>query len=50
MRNISNNLIKNGFDQRFLDNVDPESLAGFEIARVMAVHKDSYMINNGEDG
>jgi len=49
MKNISNNLKRIGFDQWFLDHVDPESSAGFEIARVMAVHKDSYMINNGEN-
>jgi ribosome biogenesis GTPase len=49
MRNVSNNVKEIGFDEWFLDNVDPESLAEFEIARVMAVHKDSYTINNGEN-
>jgi len=49
MRNVSNNVKEIGFDEWFLDNVDPENLAEFEIARVMAVHKDSYTINNGEN-
>lgn len=40
---------KIGFDKWFQDNVDPERLAGLEIARVIAVHKDSYTINNGEN-
>ena len=38
---------KLGFGKWFLDNVDPEDLNRFDIARVMAVHKDSYTINNG---
>jgi ribosome biogenesis GTPase len=37
-----------GFEQWFQDNVDPEDLHQFDIARVMAVHKDSYTINNGK--
>jgi len=49
MRNVSNNVKEIGFNEWFLDNVDPENLAEFEIARVMAVHKDSYTINNGEN-
>ncbi len=38
---------KLGFGKWFQDNVDPEDLNRFDIARVMAVHKDSYTINNG---
>jgi ribosome biogenesis GTPase len=49
MKNISYSIEKLGFDKWFQDNVDPESLEGHEIARVIAVHKDSYMINNGEN-
>ncbi|MBW1892655.1 MAG: ribosome small subunit-dependent GTPase A [Deltaproteobacteria bacterium] len=49
MRNISHNIEKIGFDKWFQDNVDPEKLAGLEIARVIAVHKDSYTINNGKN-
>ncbi len=48
MNNISTNIINFGFDKWFQDNLDPESLDELEIARVTAVHKDSYMITNGE--
>ncbi len=49
MKNVSYNIEKLGFDKWFQDNVAPERLAGLEIARVIAVHKDSYAINNGEN-
>jgi len=49
MKNVSHNIEKIGFDKWFRDNIDPGRLAGFEIARVIAVHKDSYTINNGEN-
>ena len=49
MKNISYSIEKLGFDKWFQDQVDPESLGGLEIARVIAVHKDSYTINNGEN-
>ena len=49
MKNISHDIEKMGFDKWFLDNADPENLANHEIARVVAVHKDSYTINNGEN-
>ena len=48
MNNISNNLKTIGFDNCFLDNVPPGGLEQFDIARVVAVHKDSYTISNGE--
>jgi len=48
MNNISCSIEKLGFDNWFQDNVDPESLEELEIARVIAVHKDSYTITNGE--
>ncbi|MBW1642900.1 MAG: ribosome small subunit-dependent GTPase A [Deltaproteobacteria bacterium] len=38
-----------GFGKWFQDNVDPVDLNRFDIARVMAVHKDSYTINKGEN-
>ncbi|MCP4369498.1 MAG: ribosome small subunit-dependent GTPase A [Deltaproteobacteria bacterium] len=38
-----------GFGKWFQDKVDPVDLNRFNIARVMAVHKDSYTINNGEN-
>ena len=46
---ISHGIEKLGFEKRFQKNVDPVDLNRFDIARVMAVHKDSYTINNGED-
>jgi len=39
---------KLGFGKWFQDNIDPVGMNKFDIARVMAVHKDSYIINNGE--
>ncbi|SDP61204.1 ribosome small subunit-dependent GTPase A [Desulforhopalus singaporensis] len=48
MDNESNNLEKIGFDKWLLERVPAESLEQFEIARVVAVHKDSYTISNGE--
>ena len=49
MKNISSRIEKLGFDKWFQDNLDPESFEGLEIARVIAVHKDSYTINNGDN-
>ncbi|MCP4551989.1 MAG: ribosome small subunit-dependent GTPase A, partial [Bacteroidetes bacterium] len=49
MNKISHNLEKLGFGKWFQDNVDPVDLDRFDIARVMAVHKDSYIINNDEN-
>ena len=48
MNNISNNLEKIGFGEWLLETVAPESLEQFDIARVIAVHKDSYSISNGD--
>ncbi|MBU0729420.1 MAG: ribosome small subunit-dependent GTPase A [Proteobacteria bacterium] len=48
MNNISNNLEKIGFGKWLLETVTPEILEQFDIARVVAVHRDSYSINNGE--
>lgn len=47
MNNIPKNLEQIGFEQRFLETVDLERLEKFDIARVIAVHKDSYTLNNG---
>jgi ribosome biogenesis GTPase len=49
MKNISDNLEKLGFDIWFRDNVDLERLEGLDIARVIAVYKNSYTINNGQN-
>jgi ribosome biogenesis GTPase len=46
---ISSNIEKLGFDKWFQDHVEPENLKSFELARVFAVHKDSYTISNGEN-
>lgn len=48
MTNSSYPLKQLGFDKWFLENTDPERHTGLEIARVIAVHKDSYVITNGE--
>lgn len=45
---ISNQIEKLGFEKGFLESTEPSDLNSFNIERVMAVHKDSYTINNGE--
>ena len=47
MNMIPYGIEKLGFEKWFQDNADPEDLNRFDIARVMAVHKDSFTINNG---
>jgi len=49
MKNIPARLLQLGFNSCFQDNLDPEHVESFEIARVIAVHKDSYTISNGEE-
>ncbi|MDM8539696.1 hypothetical protein QUF90_01275 [Desulfococcaceae bacterium HSG9] len=49
MNKITNDIKTLGFGKWFQDNVDLADLDKFDIARVMAVHKDSYIINNGKD-
>ena len=46
---ISVGVEKLGFGQWFRDKVGPVDLNRFDIARVTAVHKDSYSINKGEN-
>jgi len=48
MNNIINSLETIGFDKWYLSQVPPEALEQFNLARVVAVHKDSYTISNGE--
>ena len=48
MKSIFYNLESLGFDKWFQDRIDPRSWDEFEIARVVAVHKDSYTLNNGK--
>jgi ribosome biogenesis GTPase len=38
-----------GFGEWLRENVNPLDLERFDIARVFAVHKDSYILNNGEN-
>ena len=47
MDNISNNLKRLGFNEWFQSNRDIEKLAELEVARVISVHKDSYVITRG---
>jgi len=49
MDKISNNIEALGFGKWFQDNVAVLNLESFDVARVIAVHKDSYIINNGEN-
>lgn len=48
MSMMSNRLDALGFSQGFLKHAVPGDLAGGDIARVMAVHKDRYVITTGE--
>jgi ribosome biogenesis GTPase len=48
MRHIPNRLEKLGFNRYFTEQVAPDRLEGIEIARVVAVHKDSYAISDGK--
>lgn len=49
MNIISQNIEALGFGKWFQDHADPSVLQGFNVARVTAVHKDSYVIHNGEN-
>jgi len=46
---ISDGIEKLGFGKWFREKLDPADLNRFDIARVVAVHKDSYTINKGEN-
>jgi ribosome biogenesis GTPase len=48
MNDIPNNLKTIGFDRWFLDRISREVPGQFEIARVAAVHKESYTLSNGK--
>ncbi|HEB29554.1 MAG TPA: ribosome small subunit-dependent GTPase A, partial [Spirochaetes bacterium] len=43
------NVEKLGFNKWFQDRTDPAKLADFQIARVITVNKNSYIINKGGD-
>ncbi|MCF8053999.1 MAG: ribosome small subunit-dependent GTPase A [Deltaproteobacteria bacterium] len=48
MNNTTKSLEKLGFGEWLQGTVAPESLERFALARVVAVHKESYTISNGE--
>ncbi len=48
MNSVSDNLYNIGFGKWVLETVAPESLEQFDLGRVVAVHKDSYIISDGE--
>ena len=49
MYDISEKLSALGFDPSLLENVPPDSLEHFSIAKIAAVHKDSYTVTDGEN-
>ena len=49
MDKITNGIKALGFGKWFRDNTNPKDLDGFDIARVIAVHKESYILNNGQN-
>ena len=49
MKSMSNNLEKIGFNKWVQESVPIGSLEQFDLARVVAVHKDSYIISNGDN-
>ncbi len=48
MHTMNNNLIQLGFNASFVESLDPHVFELHEVARITAVHKDSYTITNGE--
>lgn len=42
-----NNLIKIGFDKWFQDNIDPSRKTDYQIARVITVNKNSFVVSDG---
>ncbi|MCI5122375.1 MAG: ribosome small subunit-dependent GTPase A, partial [Candidatus Electrothrix sp. AUS4] len=48
MKNIPDKLAALGFDPALLETISPDSLKHFAIAKVAAVHKDSYTVTDGE--
>jgi ribosome biogenesis GTPase len=49
MKSMPNNLEKIGFNKWVQESVAIERLEQFDLARVVAVHKDSYIISNGDN-
>ena len=48
MVGFSPDIEKLGSGKWLMDSLDPKDLNAFEIARVMAVHRDSFSVNKGE--
>ncbi len=48
MKNVPMKIEQLGFDKWFLDRIDPTKLIDHQIARITAVNKDSYTVNNGK--
>ena len=48
MKNVSMKIEQLGFNKWFLDRIDQTKLIDHQIARVTAVNKDSYTIDNGK--
>ena len=48
MKNVPKKIEQLGFNKWFLDRIDPTTLIDHQIARVTAVNKDSYTVNNGK--
>ena len=48
MKNVPTKIKKLGFDNWFLNRIDPVKLIDQKIARVITVNKESYTINNGK--
>jgi ribosome biogenesis GTPase len=45
---MNQNLINYGLNKSFIESLDPKIVEQHEIARVIAIHKDSYTVTNGE--
>ena len=48
MKNVSMKIEQLGFNKWFFDEIDPTKLIDHQIARVITVNKDSYIIDNGK--
>lgn len=49
MDRVPNRIKLLGFDNWFQDKIELADFKGLDVSRVMAVHKDSYIVNNGEN-
>ena len=44
-----NNIEKLGFDNWFSDKIEPTKLNEFQIARVININKNSFVVSNGKN-